>query len=53
MSEELLTVREVAERLKISEYTVRKLCRAQKIRAKKLPGGSEWRISSAEIDKLT
>jgi excisionase family DNA binding protein len=52
MHETLLTVREVAEYLKISEFTVRKLCRTGKITAVKYPGGSMWRIPASELKKF-
>ena len=52
MNETLLTVKEVAECLKISEFTVRKLCRTGKITAVKYPGGLMWRIPTSELKKF-
>jgi excisionase family DNA binding protein len=50
---EAYTVKEAAEILGRSEYTVRELCRLTRIAAKKLPGGrgneGEWRIPHEEL----
>jgi len=49
MNDQLLTVREVAERLKLSEFTVRKMCREKRLPGIKISGGKEWRIPMSEL----
>ena len=49
MNDQLLTVREVAERLKLSEFTVRKMCREKRLPGIKISGGKEWRIPLSEL----
>ena len=49
MTEEFLTVEEVAKRLRLSEETVKRL-----LRKKELPGskiGGSWRISKQQFDR--
>ncbi len=50
MDGEFLTVKEVAELLKMSEATVRKWCREGVLPAVKL--GKSYRIRRSDIDKL-
>ena len=49
MSDDILTVREVAEFLKVTERTIYRLAGAKKIPAFKV--GGTWRFSRAEIDQ--
>ena len=51
--DELLTVREVAARFKMTEQTVRRWIRSGRLRAA-MPGGEKlgYRITAAEIEKL-
>ncbi len=51
LNDVVMTVKEAAECLKLSEFTVRKLCRTGKIAAVKYPGGRMWRIPKAELKK--
>ena len=51
MNETLLTVKEAAECLKLSEFTIRKHSRSGKITAVKDHGGKMWRIPTAELKK--
>lgn len=52
-SERLLTVREVADRLHISEYTVREWLRLKKLKGYR-PGGTKagWRVREADLDQF-
>ena len=45
-----LTPEEVAARLKISTYTVRRLLKERKLRGIKIAGGRYWRILRADFD---
>ena len=47
----LLTVPEVAERLRISDYTVRKWLREGKIQGRRL-GGAGWRVLESEVQRF-
>ena len=47
--EETHTVEEVAKALKLHPYTIRRLCREEKIPAFKF--GGQWRFRKDEIDK--
>jgi excisionase family DNA binding protein len=49
---ELLTVAEIAVELKITEQTVRRWINEQKLPAKRLAGGKEFRVLRAELDAL-
>jgi len=51
MNDTVMTVKEAAECLKLSEFTVRKLCRTGQIAAVKYPGGKMWRIPRTELQK--
>jgi len=52
MSEDrLLTVPEVAKRLRISEYTTRKWLRSGKLQGRRL-GGSAWRVLESEVRRF-
>ena len=53
MTEQLLTVQEVAERLKITPETVRRWLRTGKLRGA-LPGGDKmgYRITEREVTRL-
>ena len=52
----LLTVREVAERLRVHEETIRQWLREGKIKGQKmgrpLTGRGEWRIDAVEVDRF-
>ncbi len=48
--EEFLTVEEVAKALKLHPYTIRRLCREEKIPCFKF--GGQWRFSKSDITKL-
>ena len=47
--EQFLTAEEVAEALKLHPYTVRRLCREQKIPCFKF--GGQWRFREDDIDR--
>ena len=47
---DMLTVREVAERLKLREYTVRDYIRKGKLSAAKF--GRVWRVSEEDLEKF-
>lgn len=47
----MLTVKEVAERLKIGEKTVRGWLRAGKLKGSKLPNG-DWRVREMDVERL-
>ena len=47
--EQFLTAEEVAEALKLHPYTVRRLCREEKIPCFKF--GGQWRFREDEIEK--
>ena len=47
--EEVYTVEEVAKALKLHPYTIRRLCREEKIPAFKF--GGQWRFDIKEIDE--
>lgn len=49
MSDEILTIKEVADFLKVNERTVYRLAAAKKIPAFKV--GNAWRFKKIEIDK--
>ena len=49
MSDEILTIKEVADFLKVNERTVYRLAAAKKIPAFKV--GNAWRFKKSEIDK--
>jgi len=49
--DEILTVREVAEYLKLSRTTIWRWCLAGKLQAFKV--GRGWRIHRSEIDRIT
>ncbi|OOY48203.1 methylation-associated defense system helix-turn-helix domain-containing protein MAD1 [Solemya velum gill symbiont] len=49
MSDEILTIKEVAEFLKVNERTVYRLAAAKKIPAFKV--GNAWRFKKVEIDQ--
>ncbi len=49
--DEILTVREVAEYLKLSRTTIWRWCNEGKLRAFKV--GRGWRIHRSEIEKIT
>ena len=50
MSNVVLSIKEAALRIKVSEANVRQLIKERKIAASKV--GKEWRIPSDEIDRL-
>ncbi len=43
----ILTPREAAQRVKVSEQTIRRLCRNGSLRCRKV--GKQWRIASADL----
>jgi excisionase family DNA binding protein len=47
----LLSVADVATRLKVHPETVRRWIRAGKIKARKTPGARDYRIRQSEIDR--
>ncbi len=49
--DEILTVREVAEYLKLSRTTVWRWCHAGKLQAFKV--GRSWRIHQSELERIT
>lgn len=51
--ERLLTVREVAERVRTSEETIRRWLKSGRLRGVR-PGGTKlgWRIPTSEVDRL-
>lgn len=49
MSDELLTIAQVAEYLKLSEKTVRRLIKSHKLIASKV-GDRSWRIKASDIE---
>ena len=51
MMDEILTVREVAEYLKLSRTTIWRWCHEGKLQAFKV--GRGWRIHRSEIEKIT
>ncbi len=53
MDEQLYTVREVAARLRVSEYTVREWLRGGRLKGYR-PGGTKagWRVSDAEVRRF-
>jgi len=53
MGNEWLTVVEVAQRLKVTEETVRRWLRSGKLHGKKLgPTKAGYRVASSEVDRL-
>jgi|Deesub1362B_J571_1020462.scaffolds.fasta_scaffold01116_10 excisionase family DNA binding protein len=51
-SKDLLTTKEVAEILRVTERTVQRWCKEGKISSIELPGGRGYRIPKSEIDKI-
>ena len=49
--DEILTVREVAEYLKLSRTTIWRWCHAGKLKAFKV--GRSWRIHRSELERIT
>ena len=49
---EYLTVAEAAKILRMTRQTVVKLCKAGKIKAKKIDGSNKWLINSEELQKI-
>lgn len=50
MPTRLLTVREVADRLQLSEYTVRQKLRARQINGVQTTPRSPWRVTEKALD---
>lgn len=50
MSDGLLTVKEVAEMLRISDESVYRLCRSGRLRTTRI--GWQWRIPQEAVDEL-
>ena len=50
MTEEVYTIPEAMELLKVSESTIRRMIRAKQLDAVKVRG--QWRIKKASVDKL-
>jgi excisionase family DNA binding protein len=49
---QLLTVPDVAARLRVSEETVRSWLRSEQIRGYNLGGRSGWRVPASEVDRF-
>jgi len=47
---DLLTIREVANKLRVTEQTVRAWCRTGQLKGKRLQGQRAWRIERRELD---
>lgn len=52
MTDENLTVEQVAEILKVSKQTVWIWCKRGKLPGFKLPGSRKWLINSKDLEKL-
>ncbi len=52
MSDELLTVAQVAERLKVNRETVRRWLRAGQLRGTLLGDRAGWRIPASEVERF-
>lgn len=52
MADELLTVKEVAERLKVKPVTVQRWLRAGRMRGTVLSDRMGWRVHASEVDRL-
>lgn len=52
MPDEVLTVAEIAERLKVNPETVRRWLRDGKLKGTLLGDRAGWRVPSSEVDKL-
>jgi excisionase family DNA binding protein len=52
VGEELLTVKQVAERLKIHEETVRVWLRQGKLRGRRISDRMGWRVAASELDRF-
>ena len=50
--DELLTVLQIAERLRVSEETVRSWLRAGELRGANLGGRAGWRVRASEVEHL-
>jgi excisionase family DNA binding protein len=50
--ERLLTAEEVAERLRVSVFTVRSWLQSGRLRGFKLPGSRSWRVSEADLERF-
>ncbi|GEM_PF-1614562 len=51
--DQLLTVREVSEQLKVSTVTVQRWLRAGKLRGKRLPADKlGWRVPASEVQQF-
>lgn len=53
MTNTYYTVPEVADMLKINPVTLRRWIALGKVTAIQLPGGKEYRITSAELERIT
>lgn len=49
MTEELLTVGEVAKKLRVSEETVKRMLRLKQLPGYKITGGA-WRVSALDLE---
>jgi excisionase family DNA binding protein len=49
--DELLTTGEAAALLKITPQTAARMAKAGRLRAKRLPGGTHWRIWRSAVDE--
>lgn len=50
MTDELLTVAEVAKKLKVSEETVKRMLRLKQLPGYKITGGA-WRVSTLDLEQ--
>lgn len=49
--DELLTATEAAALLKVSPQTIARMAKAGRLRARRLPGGTHWRIWRSAVDE--
>lgn len=50
--EKIFTVEEIAERLKVKDYTVRNWLRDGKLKGFKTVEGGPWRVKESELEEL-
>lgn len=53
MTEQTYTVKEVAGLLRTCDTTIRRWIKAKKVKAHKMSEAGHWRVSQAEVDRLT
>lgn len=52
MADEMLTVAQIAERLKVNPETVRRWLRGGKLRGTLLGDRAGWRVPASELDRM-